>query len=149
MKDKTESVAIPVVEEQLRVAYREVESDRVRVRTVTEERTETATGQLHHSDIEIDRVRVDREVHELPTIREEGDVVIVPIVEERLVKRLFLVEEVRLHRRVTTEAFEHPVTLRSQRAIVERADARDARDREEWPQEERRGDRDRNGLDRR
>lgn len=124
MTDKPETVAIPVVEEQLRVGYREVESDRVRVRTVTDERTEVARGRLHHSEIEIERVRIDREVTELPTVREEEDTVIVPIVEERLVKRLFLVEEVRLHRRVTTEDFEHPVTLRTQRAVVERAAAR-------------------------
>ena len=120
MDEKTGSVAIPVVEEELRIGRREVETGRIRVRTVTEERTETASDRLLHTDVEVDRVPINREIDQLPTIREEGDEMIVPIVEERLVKRLFLVEEVRLRRRVTEEQFEHPVTLRSQRVVVER-----------------------------
>ena len=120
MDEKTGSVAIPVVEEELRIGRREVETGRIRVRTVTEERTETASDRLLHTDVEVDRIPINREIDQLPTIREEGDEMIVPIVEERLVKRLFLVEEVRLRRRVTEEQFEHPVTLRSQRVVVER-----------------------------
>jgi stress response protein YsnF len=120
MDKKTGSVTIPVVKEELQVGRREVETGRVRIRTVTEERTETASDRLLHSQVEVERVPVNRAVDELPTIREEGDVMIVPVVEERLVKRLFLVEEVHIRRRVTAEQFEHPVKLRSQRVLVDR-----------------------------
>lgn len=123
MQDKTDSVAIPIAEEQLKVARREVETGRVRISTVTEERVETASDRLMHSDVEVDRIRIDREVQELPTIREEGDLLIVPVVEERLVKRLFLVEELHVRRRVTAEDFSHPVKLRSQRVVVEREES--------------------------
>jgi stress response protein YsnF len=120
MDEKIGTVAIPVVEEELQIGRREVETGRVRVRTVTEERTETASDRLLHSDVEVERVAVNRAIDELPTIREEGDVMIVPVIEERLVKRLFLVEEVHIRRRVTAEQFEHPVKLRSQRVVVDR-----------------------------
>jgi len=36
-----------------------------------------------------------------------------------LVKRLFLVEEIRVTREVITERLEAPVTLRSQRVVIE------------------------------
>jgi stress response protein YsnF len=57
-----------------------------------------------------------------PQSREEGDTLVVPVVEEVavVVKRLFLREEVLL-RFVATEApFEEEVTVRRQRATVDR-----------------------------
>ncbi len=58
------------------------------------------------------------------------DVTIISIVEERLIveRQLVVVEEIRLHRHATTESVEVPVTLRKQRAVVERVDADGNRD---------------------
>jgi stress response protein YsnF len=123
MEKKADSVAIPVIEEELTLQRREVETGRVRVRTVAEERMETASDRLFHSEVQVERVPVNREIAQLPTIREEGDTMIVPVVEERLVKRLFLVEEVHVRRQVTAEQFDHPVRLRSQRVVVERQES--------------------------
>ena len=74
------------------------------------------------SSVEVTRVPVNREVSEAPPIRMEGDITVVPVVEERLVieKRLFLVEELHLTRTATTEQVEVPTTLRRMRAVVER-----------------------------
>jgi stress response protein YsnF len=59
---------------------------------------------------------------DLPRIRTEGDVTIFPVVEEVVVveKRLCLKEEVRITKRVTTELTETPITVRKQRAVIER-----------------------------
>ena len=53
---------------------------------------------------------------------------VVPILEEVLIveKRLLLKEEVRITRHSTTDVVETPVTLRKQRAIVERLDSEGA-----------------------
>jgi stress response protein YsnF len=77
---------------------------------------------LRREHVEVTRVPVDREVAEAPPIRSEGDVTIVPVLEERLVveKRLFLVEELHLRRMVTTEGVELPATLRRTHVEVER-----------------------------
>jgi stress response protein YsnF len=74
--------------------------------------------------VEVTRVPIDRMVETAPEIRTEGDVTILPVVEEVLVveKRLVLKEEVHIRRRVTTETAEVPVTLRKQRVEVERID---------------------------
>jgi stress response protein YsnF len=52
----------------------------------------------------------------------EDDIMIVPVLEEILVvrKQLVLKEELHIRRRVEIEAVPVPVTLRKQRAIVER-----------------------------
>jgi stress response protein YsnF len=57
-----------------------------------------------------------------PAVRTDGDVVIVPILEEVLVveKRLVLKEELHIRRQVNHEDVEVPVTLRKQRAVIER-----------------------------
>ena len=113
-----------MAEERLTVAKRLVATGRVRVRTQTELVEETAGLELERDDVEIERVSIGQEVEAAPPVRTEDGVTIIPVLEEVLVveKRLFLKEELRLKRRVTTEHVEVPVTLRKQRAIVERLD---------------------------
>ena len=72
--------------------------------------------------VEVTRVPVNREIDTAPSIRTEGDVTIIPVVEEVIVveKRLVLKEEIHLRRTVTREDVAVPVKLRKQRAIIER-----------------------------
>jgi len=58
----------------------------------------------------------------MPAVREEGDTIIVPIVEEVLVieRRLFLKEEVRIRRVRSTERHQESVIIRHQEAVVTR-----------------------------
>ena len=118
---------IPLVEERLHVSTRAVETGRVRVRTVVDEQTEYARADLFRDAVQVDRVLIDREVTAVPIVREEGDTLIFPVVEEVLViqKRLILKEEVRVTRTRTAEAFEQPVTVRSTRAVVDRLTPQD------------------------
>lgn len=120
MSDEVEAASIPVVEEELKIDRREVETGRVRVRTVPEEQTCVVSDRLLRTDVTVERVPKDEEIDAVPPVRDEGETVVVPVIEERLVKRLFLVEEVRLTRRASTEEFEQPVQLRSERVVVER-----------------------------
>jgi uncharacterized protein (TIGR02271 family) len=125
MADEQESIAIPLVEERVTVGKRVVETGEVRVRTVIEERSELAGADLLREKVAVERVPRNEEVTVVPPVREEDGVTIVPVVEERLVveKKLFLVEEIRLVRRSVTERLEMPVTLRAQRAVVEREES--------------------------
>ena len=119
---------LPLVEEELRVSKRDSVTGRVRVRTVTETLDEIVRQDLQGERVEVERVLVDTLVEPgapVPQVRTEGDVTILPVLEEVLVveKRLLLKEEVRISRRATTHVAEVPVTLRKQRAIVERLDS--------------------------
>jgi stress response protein YsnF len=89
---------------------------------VTEAVEDIARAELGVSEVEVTRIPVGREIDTVPEVRTEGDVTIVPVVEEVLVltKRLVLKEEVHITRRRSSKAVEVPVTLRRQRAIVMR-----------------------------
>ena len=105
---------IPIVQETVRVETRPVERDRVVVHKSIQTRDEVVDIPLNSEELEIERVPIGREVDTAPQIREDGDVLIVPVLEERLVveKRLILVEEVRVRRRQTQCSDHRTVRLR-------------------------------------
>ena len=113
--------ALSIVEEELRVEKRQVATGRVTVRTTTEISEEVARATLEGETVEVTRVPVNREIDVAPSIRTEGDMTIIPVVEEVVVieKRLVLKEEIHLRRTVTREDVAVPVKLRKQRARVE------------------------------
>src|SRR5919199_5690550 len=109
---------LELVEEQLKVGKREVERGRVVVRTRVETREEVAETDLRQEEVEVERVPVGRVVEAPPPVREEGGVLIVPVLEERLVvtAELVLVEEIRITKRSRTEHLREPVALRPEGA---------------------------------
>lgn len=117
-----ESRTIPLVQEDVTVSKRELETGRVRVRTEVQWRTDHARADLFRDHVEVERVPVGREIDTAPPVREEGDTVVIPVVEEVLVveKRLVLKEEIRLKRTRTVEHLHEPVRLRAMEAVVER-----------------------------
>ncbi len=122
MKDQRTEEVLPLLEEELRVGKRNVVTGKVRVRTVIDTVEEIARADLEEERVEVTRVPIDREVSAPPTVRTEGDVVIVPVLEEVLIveKRLVLKEELHIRRHLARENVEVPVTLRKERAVVER-----------------------------
>ena len=118
---------VPIVEEEAHLGTRRVESERVRVSTHTDLVEEHLRETLRSDEVEVMRVPVNRTLEPgeaAPTIRTEGNVTIVPILEEIAVveKRLLLREELHILRDTTTETVEVPVTLRKQRAVVDRTE---------------------------
>lgn len=117
-----EEEIIPLVEERAVVSKRRVETGRVRVQTRVERREEMVRAELARDEVIVERIPVNRPIDHVPDIRQEGEVTIMPVVEEVLVveKRLILKEEIHLRRRRTVEEFAQPVTLASQRAEIVR-----------------------------
>ena len=124
-EEEHDRLVIPVVEETVHVDKRQAVSGRVSIRTEINSVEEVVRATLTDETVEVTRVPIDRRVEQVPDIRTENGVTIVPILEERLVveKQLYLKEELHIRRDVKTETVEVPVQLRSQRAIVERFDA--------------------------
>jgi uncharacterized protein (TIGR02271 family) len=113
---------IPLLEEELSVAKHVVETARVGVSRVTHTHEQIVDELLQHEKVEVERVPLDRPIEAMPSIRQEGDVTIVPVVEEILkVERcLVLKEEIHIRRIKTTERHQEQVTLRRQEATVSR-----------------------------
>ena len=118
----SDKLFVPISEERAVLSTREVVTAKVRVTTRVETHQELIQEALRREDVAVERVAVGRDVDVAPAIRQEGDVFVYPIVEERLVveKRLFLKEELRITYRVTTEEVAEVVDLRKVHADVER-----------------------------
>ena len=118
---------IPVIEERARVEKKVIERGVVKIDATIKEHVETITEALMHEEVEIKHVAMNVAVDAVPEVRQEGDVVIIPVVEERFVvsKRLILTEELHVHRRKVSEQTSIPVTLRSTDIAIQRESSSD------------------------
>ncbi|WP_431301049.1 DUF2382 domain-containing protein [Tabrizicola sp. BL-A-41-H6] len=116
---------IALARESARIRVRRTDQRRVVVRTETREESLTLTADLEAARVEVTRVPVGRDVEAVPEIRVEGDVTILPVMEERLVvtRQLVLKEEIHVRRVTERRRAEVPVTQRHEVAVVERIDA--------------------------
>ena len=76
--------------ERLDVRRRVRQTGEVRVSVQTRTRDQQVDEQLTRRDARVEHVPVDRFVDEMPQVRQEGETTIIPVVEEILVRRLFL-----------------------------------------------------------
>jgi len=118
-------VLIPLAEETVSVSKREVETGRVHVALTTDTETVIAREMLRGRRVEVERVTINQTLPDgapAPQSREEGDTLVIPVVEEVavVVKRLVIREEVRLRFVATETPFEEAVSVRRQKAKVDR-----------------------------
>lgn len=123
VRDGDRSRVIPVHEEELKVEKREHVTGKVRVDLHTEETEEVVERDLDTIYAHVTRVPVGRDLEpgaEIPQMRSEDGLTIIPVLEEVLVveTRLRLVEEIHIKQQKTTERVTTPVTLRRQTATV-------------------------------
>ncbi|GAB4202913.1 MAG: hypothetical protein OHK0022_26560 [Roseiflexaceae bacterium] len=118
---------LEVVEETLSIGKRRVETGRVRVQKLVREHEEQIDEPLLREEVEVERVPINQMIDAPVGIRREGDVTIVPVMEEVLVveKRLMLKEELRITRREHVERAQQTVTLRREELHVERLNPQD------------------------
>jgi uncharacterized protein (TIGR02271 family) len=114
--------SLPLAEEQVEISKREVETGRVRISKRVVRQPRVLEGLLRHEDVHIERVALNREVDVPPSVRCEGDCVIVPVLEEvaEVRKRLVLKEELHIRRTRTDRAYRKEVVLRREEASVQR-----------------------------
>ena len=123
-EQRPEDLRIPLHVEEVSVSRREVEKANVQIALITGTREQVVDKELTHVRVEIERVPIDRTIEAVPPIRQEGDITIIPVVEEVVVveRRLVLKEEVRVRRVSTKEQHQETVVLRQQEAVVTRED---------------------------
>ena len=122
--DGHDSTSVQLVAEELTLSKRSVAAGSVRVSTKTHTHEEMAEITLDRAGVEVTRVPINRVVDAPPPVRHDGDTMIVPVIEERLVvtKQLYLVEEVHIHQRLAQETVRTSVPLRRQHVVIERTD---------------------------
>lgn len=115
---------IPVIAEEAAVSRRTVERGKIRLHKRVREREQIVDTETIEERVEVERVPINQTVDSPPEVRQEGDTLVFPVLEEELVvvKRLVLKEEVRVKRVRTSKREPRRVTLRSEEIQVERED---------------------------
>lgn len=126
MPEDSPTVVVPLFAEEVSIAKQRKVTGRVAVSTVTQQSDQLVDELLTRESVEIERVPVGQIVESAPQVREEGDTLIIPVVEETLIveRRLVLKEEVRVRRVRTTKKHREHVNLRRQDAVITRHPAK-------------------------
>jgi uncharacterized protein (TIGR02271 family) len=120
-----EEQVVPVIEEELVTGSETVKTGSVRVKKEVQQTRKTVSMPAVRDVVKVSRIPVGRVIETMPQVREEGDIVVVPVVEEEIVvrKRLVLKEEIHIQRRRTRSEISKDVTLNKESASIERLDA--------------------------
>ncbi len=122
----TGKLRIPVTEEELRVGHRVTDTGRgIRVHKTVSEETLHVDEALQRQELQIEHVPVNVWVDGAPPVqRQEGDTLVIPVLEEVLVvqKRLRLTKEIRITARIHIDHVSEQVVLRKEHVAAERFD---------------------------
>lgn len=121
-EDQSESTpgkVIPVIEESIRVSKKWVETGKVHISKKVSEHNEVVDIPLNHEQVTIERVEVNEFVDSLPpAVRYEGEVMIIPVLKEVVVKRILVVEEIRVTRKQVQTHTRQEVKLKKEEIRV-------------------------------
>ena len=115
-----QTLSIPIIEEQAIITKEAKETGKVRIEKKVSERKETVEVSLSHEEHSIEHVPMNIYVDAIPITRQEGNTLIIPVLEEVIVKRTLLVEEIRITKNTIQTNEPLDVTLRKENVTVER-----------------------------
>jgi stress response protein YsnF len=124
-RDATEvSSEIPLHAETVEVTTRVVEGDTVRVNILTHEREHLVDEMLLQENVEVEHVAIGRVISSVPEIIQNGDLTIIPVVEEMvtITKTLVLKEEIHIRKTRNLIPHQETITLRQQEAQITRTE---------------------------
>lgn len=121
---------IPVLREELDVRKQRITTGIVRVRKIVHEREESVNETGFYTELQIERVPINKTVELPPPVRQDGATTVYSVVEEVLViTRQYLVkEEVRITPRIIESPLHQRISLRTEELVVEREDRCEAGD---------------------
>ena len=120
-KQPTESVTVPIIEEQVHIDTVKKVTGKVRiVKSVTSE-TVQIEEPYTQENVAVERIAINEYVEEVPSaVRYEGDTMIIPVLQEVLVKKTLLVEELRITQVRDSSSEPKEVTLRKENVDIQR-----------------------------
>lgn len=121
-----EQLIVPVIEEQLKIDKKIIETGKVQIKKVVHEETDSYTVPYVEEQVNIERISKNIFVDEVPpAIRYEDDVMIISVLQEVAVieKKMMLVEEVRVTKIKTQRKETHEVVLKKEEIEITRSSA--------------------------
>lgn len=124
MDSEDESSAIPIVHEEVHASAVPVITGGVRVTKRVETHDELLEQELQKSHVEVRRIPTNQVVDGPQPTRRVGDTLIIPVVSEivRIETQWVVTEEIHITERLEREMVQNTVTLRRERAEIERLD---------------------------
>lgn len=119
LQEVGDRILVPVREEVLVPTVQPIEIGQVRIHKRIEEVLAEGTAEVRHDEVQVERIPINRAIDAVPAPRNEGETLVIPVIEEVLVteKRLMLKEEIRVTRRRVSERVPYQGTVR--REVVE------------------------------
>lgn len=116
---------IPVIEEQVHVGKKIIEKGRVRIIKTVHEEEAVVEAPLIEEKVNVERIAINQYIETPPPVRYEGDIMIIPVVQEVVVieKRLMLVEEIRVNKEQIQTNVSQTIILRKEEVKVERTES--------------------------
>ncbi|SOD79740.1 YsnF/AvaK domain-containing protein [Spirosoma fluviale] len=120
--NREDMVVIPVIEESVHIDKQLVETGKLRIIKTVQQEEQVIDLPLSHEEFDVEHVAVNEYVDTPPAVRYEGDTTVYPVLKEVLVieKKLVLVEEVRITKRLVTASEPQRVLVRKEEVSVER-----------------------------
>lgn len=118
-------ITIPIVEEQVKISKKVIETARVLFSKTVKEDVESVEIPLKEEEVVVNRVPKNELLEDTPAAsRYEGDVLIIPVLKEVAVieKRIMLVEEIHVSKKQTEITETTDVTLRKEEVKVTRTE---------------------------
>jgi len=111
-----EELIIPLVEERIEIDKKQVVQSQFHIERRTETKKVDIDEKLISRQAEIKHVPIERYISDIPQIREENGVKIIPIFEEHIeiVKKIYLKEEIRIESHESVNEFKSEETLKYQ-----------------------------------
>lgn len=117
-----ETESMPLAEEQASIAKQRKVHSRISLTRSTQEVEKLLETELTHEHVDIEHVAKNYQVADdySAEIRQEGDVLIIPVIEEQveIITRRVLKEEIHIHKHASKEDFQQKVTLRNQEVKI-------------------------------
>lgn len=109
---------IPVIEEQVTIGKEVKETGRIRIEKRVSQREETVDLSLSRDEHTIEHIPRNIYVDTIPVMRHEGNTIIIPVLEEVIVKRTLLVEEIRITKNTVQTNGQQNITLHKEIVTV-------------------------------
>lgn len=123
MEEDNAGMVIPVIQEQITFDKQVIESGKVRISKRIVEHEELVDVPLFREEVDVERVAINQFVDTPPQVRQEGDTMIIPVVQEQVFyqKRLLLVEELHVRKQVIEEHKPQQITLLKEEVDITRS----------------------------
>ncbi|HEY0048654.1 MAG TPA: YsnF/AvaK domain-containing protein [Pyrinomonadaceae bacterium] len=117
------AIVVPIIQEEVTFDKKIVETGKVRISKRVSQHEQLIDVPFMREQVDVERVPINQVVDAAPLVRQEGDTMIIPVVEEQIFyqKRLVLVEELRVRKQIIEEHKPQQVTLLKEEVEINRS----------------------------